>query len=140
MKAMYKGALSVLAGVGLGAVGMQGLLAGGQKPEITGVAMASVVRTDLLGSSDQLAINTVEAPAGAAMARHSHNGVEYHYILSGEWEFKNDGDVPVVLKAGQGQFVPRGRIYTGKVVSSTPAKFLIIFVADKDKPLSVANP
>ena len=77
----------------------------------------------------------VEIEPDAAIARHTHPGVESAYIIEGGTELSIDGVGTLTLKPGDGYQVPTGAPHGGK---NGPAKTVIAatFVVEKGKPLA----
>jgi quercetin dioxygenase-like cupin family protein len=73
---------------------------------------------------------------GAAVPRHVHDGEAFHFVLEGEWAAEVEGRGTRLLKAGDSQFVPRGKWHGGKAVGEHTLRLLAVVVADKGKPLS----
>jgi quercetin dioxygenase-like cupin family protein len=78
---------------------------------------------------------TVEIEPGAAIARHTHPGVESGYIVEGVTDLSIDGVGTVTLKPGDAYQVPTRVPHGGK---NGPAKTLLVgtYVVEKGKPLA----
>ncbi len=81
-----------------------------------------------------------EVPAGMAGPAHFHHGDELVVLLEGEVEVEIEGAAPVRVKAGEAMHVEAGKVHKPKSVGAVPAKFISIWVVEKDKPLAVNVP
>jgi quercetin dioxygenase-like cupin family protein len=77
----------------------------------------------------------VDIEPDAAIARHTHPGIETGYLVEGGTDLAIDGIGAMTLKAGDGFQVPTGTPHGGK---NGPAKTVIIstYVVEKGKPLA----
>jgi quercetin dioxygenase-like cupin family protein len=77
----------------------------------------------------------VEIEPDAAIARHTHPGVESGYVIEGGTELSIDGVGAFSLKPGDGYQAPNGVPHSGK---NGPAKTVIVatYVVEKGKPLA----
>ncbi len=77
----------------------------------------------------------VDIEPGAAIARHTHPGIETGYLVEGGTELAIDGLGNLNLKPGDGFQVPTGTPHGGK---NGPTKTVIIstYVVEKGKPLA----
>jgi quercetin dioxygenase-like cupin family protein len=81
----------------------------------------------------------VDIDPGAAVARHTHPGIETVYVLDGEFELSVKGEPTRKMKTGDSFHVPREVPHSGRG-SDKPAKLLVTYVVDKDKPLASPAP
>lgn len=81
-----------------------------------------------------------EVPPGLAAPRHFHHGDELVVLLEGEVEVEIDGAPSVRVKAGEAMHVETGRVHRPKSVGQVPAKFISVWIVQKDKPLTVNVP
>jgi quercetin dioxygenase-like cupin family protein len=88
-----------------------------------------------LEGKEGLAI-TVEYPPGASTPVHRHDAHVFVYMLQGEVVFQVEGGEPVTLRPGEMFYeLPTDIHLVSKNASDTaPAKFLVFFVKDQDKP------
>jgi quercetin dioxygenase-like cupin family protein len=84
-------------------------------------------------------MHTLEAAPNTPVPQHTHPGVETGYILEGEIELVIEGQPPQKLSAGQSFMVPANAVHGGKVLDK-PAKLVIVYVVDKNKPLATFLP
>jgi quercetin dioxygenase-like cupin family protein len=81
-----------------------------------------------------------EVPPGMAAPRHSHPGDELVILLEGEVEVELDGLPPVRVRAGEAMHVEAGRVHQPKSVGTVPAKFISVWIVEKDRPLTISAP
>ena len=77
----------------------------------------------------------IDIEPGAAIARHTHPGIESGYVAEGGTELTIDGQGTLTLGPGSGFQVPTGVPHGGK---NGPAKTVVIstYVVEKGKPLA----
>ncbi len=80
---------------------------------------------------------TVEYAPGATDPIHRHDAHVFVYVLEGAVVMQVEGGAPVTLQPGQTFYeAPNDVHLVGRNASQTaPAKFLVFFVKDKDKPI-----
>ena len=105
-------------------------------------AQSGIKRTDVLqqdlGLPGQEVIQVrVDFAPGVAFGYHSHPGAEVAYVLEGTLEYQFQGKPPVVLKAGEGLFIPAGVNHAARNVGSGNASELATYIVEKGKPLVV---
>ena len=61
-------------------------------------------------------------------------------MQEGEVTFTIKGAPPVVLKAGEANYVPRGIIHRQQNLSDKPARYIVINIFDKGKPAAEPVP
>lgn len=114
--------------------------AGAQAP-----APASGVTRTILNKADgpggQLASiqALAEVAAGVVVARHTHPGVETGYLLAGGGTLSVKGQPDRELKAGDSYLIPAEVPHEFRN-GGGPAKLLVTYVVDKDKPLASPAP
>ena len=77
-----------------------------------------------------------EIEAGAAVARHTHPGIESAYIIEGGFELQIEGQPTRALKPGDGFQVPPNTPHAGGKPGDKKTKVLITYVVEKGKPLA----
>ena len=84
----------------------------------------------------EVAMSTVEYPAGVASAAHRHDAHTFVYVLEGEVLMAVDGKEPVKLGPGQTFYESPSNVHsTSKNASTTnAAKILVFMLKDKGKP------
>ena len=120
-------AIGLLAGV----VGMSVL--GAQQPP-------SAKRTVLLKKEMQIpgreaVMIITELPPGGSEGRHTHPAEVFVYVLEGSIAFEQEGSPSATYKAGDAFAIEPGKIHDGKNIGTAPSKALVVFVAEKGKPL-----
>ena len=77
----------------------------------------------------------IEIEPGAAIARHTHPGIESSYVIEGGVELAIDGQETKTFKPGEGFQVPTNTIHGGK---NGEAKTVLAatYIVDKSKPLA----
>ena len=83
----------------------------------------------------EVVVGSAELPPGVSIGRHTHHGVEFGYVASGEMEFDVEGKAPFRLKAGEFYKIDAGKIHDARSVGGA-AKAVAIWVVEKGKPLS----
>ena len=82
----------------------------------------------------EVGMQSVSAPPGSGNQFHRHPGDQWTAIQEGEITFTVKGKPPVVLKAGDSNYVPRGTIHRQQNLSDKPARYIEMRIFDKDKP------
>jgi len=100
-----------------------------------------VSKSDLAGCTDREAVMVwVDLPVGAAEGKHTHNAEVFAFVTEGTVTLENEGVAKVTLKAGDYFTYKPGKWHEAVNIGTTPAKFAVVFVAEKGKPLSVPAP
>lgn len=81
-----------------------------------------------------------EVPPGLAAPRHSHPGDELAVLLEGEVEVEFDDGPPLRVRAGEAMHVEAGRVHRPKSIGTAPARYISVWVVEKDKPLTMNAP
>jgi quercetin dioxygenase-like cupin family protein len=112
-----------------------GFMAIGAEAQTPGLKRTLIKQTD--GPMDgYVAVEMrVEIEPGAAVARHTHPGIESSYVVEGSVELSVDGEGTRALAAGDGFQVPPGVPHSAK---NGPAKTVLAgtYVVEKGKPLA----
>jgi quercetin dioxygenase-like cupin family protein len=85
-------------------------------------------------ASRVVGMQVVTLPPGAGNQFHRHPGDQWTAILEGEVTLTVQGQPPKVLKAGDGNYVPRGVIHRQQNMSDKPVRYMELSIFDKDKP------
>jgi quercetin dioxygenase-like cupin family protein len=90
---------------------------------------------DVPGTGYETITMIAELAPNGSIGRHTHPGPETGYMLEGEMALLIDGQPDKTIKAGESYRIPAGAVHDGK---SGPkgAKVLVIYVAEKGKPLA----
>ena len=84
--------------------------------------------------SREVGLQSVTMPPGAGNQFHRHPGDQWTAVQEGEITFTVKGKPPVVLKAGDSNYVPRGTIHRQQNLTDKPARYIEMRIFDKDKP------
>jgi len=82
----------------------------------------------------EVGMQSVTAPPGSGNEFHRHPGDQWTAVQDGEITFTVKGKPPVVLKAGDSNYVPRGTIHRQQNLTDKPARYIEMRIFDKDKP------
>jgi quercetin dioxygenase-like cupin family protein len=82
----------------------------------------------------EVGMQSVTAPPGSGNEFHRHPGDQWTAVQEGEITFTVKGQPPMVLKAGDSNYVPRGTIHRQQNLSDKPARYIEMRIFDKDKP------
>jgi quercetin dioxygenase-like cupin family protein len=81
----------------------------------------------------EVGMQSVTAPPGSGNQFHRHPGDQWTAIQEGEITFTVKGQPPVVLKAGDSNYVPRGTIHRQQNLTDKPARYIEMRIFDKGK-------
>ena len=90
--------------------------------------------------SREVGMQSVTAPPGSGNQFHRHPGDQWTAVQEGEITFTVKGQPPVVLKAGDSNYVPRGTIHRQQNLSDKPARYVEMRIFDKGKPAAEQVP
>ena len=116
------------------AFGMVTAAAAADEPKVT-----PLMARDLVGTpGKQATMITVEYAPGWSSAEHRHDAHTFVYVLEGSVVMAVRGGKEVTLGPGQTFYESPDDVHSVSRNASTtkPARFLVFFVKDKDKPLS----
>jgi quercetin dioxygenase-like cupin family protein len=85
-------------------------------------------------------MQSITAPPGADNHFHRHPGDQWTAVQEGEVTLTIKGQPPVVLKAGEGNYVPRGTIHRQQNLTDKPVRYIVLGIFDKGKPVYEAAP
>jgi len=83
---------------------------------------------------------SITVPPGAGNEFHRHPGDQWTAVQAGEVTFTIKGQPPVVLKVGDSNYVPRGTIHRQQNLSDKPARYIVMNIFDKGKPVAEPVP
>jgi quercetin dioxygenase-like cupin family protein len=83
---------------------------------------------------------SIAVPPGAGNEFHRHPGDQWTAVQEGEVTFTIKGQPPVVLKAGEANYVARGIVHRQQNLSDKPARYVVINILDKGKPVAEPVP
>jgi quercetin dioxygenase-like cupin family protein len=84
----------------------------------------------------QVEMVSITVPPGADNGFHRHYGDQWTAVQEGEVTFTIKGQPPVVLKAGESNYVPRGIVHRQQNLSDKPARYIVLNIFDKGKPVA----
>jgi quercetin dioxygenase-like cupin family protein len=106
----------------------------GAPAQAQGIERKTLSTIDYPGDGKVSILQTLLAPAGTVIAKHTHPGIESSVLTEGELELDVVGVGTKVYVAGEGFQVPAGVVHGGKVLKT--ARLAITYVVEKDKPLA----
>jgi quercetin dioxygenase-like cupin family protein len=83
---------------------------------------------------------SITVPPGAGNEFHRHSGDQWTAVQEGEVTFTIKGQPPVVLKAGDSNHVARGIVHRQQNLSDKPARYIVLNILDKGKPVAEPVP
>ena len=116
------------------AFGMVTAAAAADEPKVTPLMTRELVGTP----GKEATMITVEYAPGWSSAEHRHDAHTFVYVLEGSVVMAVRGGKEVTLGPGQTFYESPDDVHSVSRNASTtkPARFLVFFVKDKDKPLS----
>ena len=116
------------------ACGMVPAAAAADKPTVTPLMTRELVGTP----GKEATMITVEYAPGGSSAEHRHDAHTFVYVLEGSVVMAVRGGKEVTLGPGQTFYESPDDVHSVSRNASTtkPARFLVFFVKDKDKPLT----
>jgi len=106
----------------------------GGPAQAQGVERKTLSTIDYPGDGKVSILQTLAAPAGTVIARHTHPGIESSVVTEGELELEVVGVGTRLYAAGEGFQVPAGVVHGGRILKT--ARLAITYVVEKDKPLA----
>jgi quercetin dioxygenase-like cupin family protein len=100
-----------------------------------GLKRAILSRTDGPMAGYETVIAAVELAPGAAVARHTHPGIESGYVVEGETTLSIDGQPARTMTVGQAFQVPTGVPHSA-TNGDKPTKLVATYIVEKGKPLA----
>ena len=83
---------------------------------------------------------SITVPPGAGNEFHRHYGDQWTAVQEGEVTFTIKGQPPVVLKAGEANYVARGIVHRQQNLTDKPVRYIVLGIFDKGKPVYEAAP
>jgi quercetin dioxygenase-like cupin family protein len=84
----------------------------------------------------EVSMQSVTMPPGAGNQFHRHPGDQWTAVQEGEVTFTVKGQPPLVLKAGDSNYVPRGTVHRQQNLTDKPSRYIEMRIFDKGKPAS----
>jgi quercetin dioxygenase-like cupin family protein len=99
-----------------------------------------VLKQDMAMAGHEGVVAVVDLPPGATEPRHTHPAEVFAYVLAGTSTIDVEGEATKTLKAGEAFHVAPGKVHSAKNPGSEPAKLVVVFIAEKGRPLSTPAP
>ena len=112
------------------------LAQGAPATSVGGVTRKILSRTDGPAPGYESILMDVILDPGATVARHTHPGIEFDYMMEGELELPIQGQPTRTVKAGEGFQVPPNTPHAGGKASNAKARLMITYIVEKGKPLA----
>ncbi len=112
-----------------------GFLATGAEAQNAGLKRTIITRTDGPMDGYETVDVRVDLDAGTLVARHTHPGIEFSYVVEGQLELSVDGQGTRTFNAGNGFQVPTRVPHSGKN-GDKPTVLAVTYVVEKGKPLA----
>jgi quercetin dioxygenase-like cupin family protein len=109
-------------------------LAGDESTQPSGINRTELQRHDLGIAGREVVQVLVEFDPGAAFGKHTHPGEEVIYVTDGLLEYEIEGQLPIILKAGEVLFIPAGTIHAARNHSNANSAELATYIVEKGKP------
>ncbi len=108
--------------------------------QLPGTKRTNLQQKDISVPGREIVQARIDIEEGVLAPRHSHPGEEIIYVIEGKFEYKIDGQPPVILKAGDVLFIPAGAVHSARNIGKGTAAELATYIVEKGKPLlQVAN-
>jgi quercetin dioxygenase-like cupin family protein len=88
------------------------------------------------GKKHEVVFGMAELPAGVAIGKHSHPGIEQGTVVSGELVLMVEGQPEKAYKAGDSWQIPVGVPHDAKGGASG-AKVIVTYTVEKGQPLAI---
>ena len=95
-----------------------------------------VLKEDIAVADYEGVMAKVDIPPGATEGKHTHPADAFIFVLEGAVEQEIEGKPTVTLKAGDVVHIPANTVHCATNKGTVPAKFDVVFVAEKGKPLT----
>lgn len=103
---------------------------------VTGINRTILLKQDSTIAGREGIVVSVDIAPGTAEGRHTHAADVYGYVIEGSSTLERAGSPTVTYHAGDGFFIPAGVVHQGLNNSTAPAKIVVVFIAEKGKPLT----
>lgn len=95
---------------------------------------------DMRGPPQTVVFLTRAFAPGQGSGLHIHHGVEMNVVIEGELRVTLKGEAPRIMRAGDSIEIPREVPHEAVNIGSGPARIVVTYVVDKDRPLKDAAP
>ena len=106
-------------------------------------AQAPAIKRSILQKADvpdgkkyEVVFGMAELPAGVAIGKHSHPGIEQGTVVTGELTLMVEGQPEKAYKAGDSWQIPAGVAHDAKGGASG-AKVIVTYTVEKGQPLAI---
>lgn len=106
-------------------------------------AQAPAIKRSILQKADvpdgkkfEVVFGMAELPAGVAIGKHTHPGIEQGTVVSGELVLMVDGQPDKTYNPGDSWQVPLGVAHDAKA-GSADAKVIVTYTVEKGQPLAI---
>ena len=100
------------------------------------VQRSILLKEDIAVADHEGVMAKVDIPPGATEGKHTHPADAFIFVLEGAVEQEIAGKPTVTVKAGDVVHVPANTVHCATNKGTLPAKFAVVFVAEKGKPLT----
>ncbi len=104
------------------------------------VKRSVLLKQDMAIPGREAVMVSEELPAGSAEGRHTHPAEVFAFVEEGSVSLEREGSPTVVLGTGEIFHVAPGQIHEARNYGNAPARLSVVFVAEKDKPLTTQVP
>jgi len=101
-----------------------------------GVTRQILSRTDGPAAGYETIIMDVKLDKGAAVARHTHPGIESTYVMEGSIEVPIEGRETKAYKAGEAFQIPPETVHAGGKPPTENVHLMTNYIVEKGKPLA----
>ena len=108
---------------------------GAAPPAVPGVTRKILSQIDGPMPGYTTIVMDVSIAKGTAVARHTHPGIEFSYVMEGSVELPVEGQPTRSIKAGEAFQVPPNTPHAGGPPGQNDVKLLINYIVEKGKPL-----
>lgn len=121
-----------LGSLGLSAAALSALSVGPASAQATEVTRTNLQTRPMPGSGQELRLDLIVFPGGAATPPHRHPFAGLNYVVEGAAETAYGNDAPHIYRAGASFQDEAGRVHTlfRNADSRAPLRFLITYVVD----------
>jgi quercetin dioxygenase-like cupin family protein len=88
------------------------------------------------GKKHEVVFAMAELPAGVAIGKHSHPGIEQGTVVTGELTLSVAGQPDKTYKVGESWQVPLGAVHDAKA-GAGGAKVIVTYTVEKGQPLAI---
>lgn len=125
---------NILLGVAIAGLAVGGSLQAQQQPTIKRQVLQKADVPD--GKKHEVVFGMAELPAGVAIGKHSHPGIEQGAVVSGEVTLMVAGQPDKTYKAGDSWQIPVGAVHDAKA-GADGAKVIVTYTVEKGQPLAI---